>query len=251
MPRPSGSPTAWPSPAATATSTTTSGRAAIVLNRALRRAQQAAADSAPTPRSEAARRRAAGPPPRSTSTTSWRSPPRPAASSRPTRAPGTEARILVAARVGSTRLIDNLPLTLGGRADAPHHDEEQDPPGHRDPGRPALRRVGDRRRGPARRGRPAGRRARAHRRRHQRRPARDLHDRGRARQRRARHQRCRGPPGAPRRHRDPDRLRPDGHRGGQGAASRTWSSSTPTTRSWPPASTRPRPSAARVWSAAT
>ncbi len=30
--------------------------------------------------------------------------------------PGTEARILVAARLGSTRLIDNLPLTLG-RAD--------------------------------------------------------------------------------------------------------------------------------------
>jgi len=29
--------------------------------------------------------------------------------------PGTEARILVAARVGTTRLIDNLPLVLGER----------------------------------------------------------------------------------------------------------------------------------------
>ncbi len=28
--------------------------------------------------------------------------------------PPTEARVLVAARVGGTRLIDNLPLTLGG-----------------------------------------------------------------------------------------------------------------------------------------
>ncbi len=31
--------------------------------------------------------------------------------------PGTEARILVAARVGTTRLIDNLPLVLGGRSE--------------------------------------------------------------------------------------------------------------------------------------
>ena len=101
--------------------------------------------------------------------------------------------------------------------DAAHHDEEQDPPGHGHPGRPALRRVGDRRRGPARRRRPAARRAGAHRRHHQRRPARDLHDRRRARLRRDRHQRRRGPAGAPRRPGDPDRLRADGDRRGEGA----------------------------------
>ena len=57
-------------------------------------------------------------------------------------------------------------------------------------------------------------RAGPHRRRHQRRAARDVHDRRRTRLRRDRHQRRRGPPRPPRRPRDPDRLRPDGHRRG-------------------------------------
>ena len=140
---------------------------------------------------------------------------------------------------------------LEGAADAAHDDEVQDPPGHGDPGRPPLRRVGHRRRGPARRRRPAGGRARPHRRRHQRRPARDLHDRRRARLGRHRHQRCRRPAGAPRRHGHPHRLRPDGRPPRPGSSSRTSCSSTPTTRSWPPASTPPRPSATSRCPAAT
>ena len=72
---------------------------------------------------------------------------------------------------------------------------------------------------------------RPHRRRHQRRPPRDLHDRRRARLGRHRHQRRGRPPGPPRRPRHPDRAtarwRPPRPR----STSRTWSSSTPTTRS--------------------
>ncbi|CAA9370900.1 MAG: Aspartate 1-decarboxylase, partial [uncultured Nocardioides sp.] len=100
---------------------------------------------------------------------------------------------------------------------APHDDEVKDPPGHRDPGGPPLRRLGDRGRGPPRRGRPVGRRARPHRRRHQRRAPGDLHDRRRARLRGRRHQRRRRPARPPRRHGDPHRLRPAGGRRGQGA----------------------------------
>ena len=44
---------------------------------------------------------------------------------------------------------------LKGDDDVAHHDEVEDPPRHRDPCRPALRRLGDRRPGPDRRRRPA------------------------------------------------------------------------------------------------
>jgi pantoate--beta-alanine ligase len=56
------------------------------------------------------------------------------------------ARLLVAATVGTTRLIDNLPIELAPppeeSSDVPHHAQVEDPPGHGDPGRPALRRLG-------------------------------------------------------------------------------------------------------------
>ena len=117
------------------------------------------------------------------------------------------ARLLVAVRAGSTRLLDNAAVTLGETPDDAHDAQVQDPPRHGHPGRPALRGLGDRRRGPPRRRRPAARRAGRDRRHHQRRPAGDLRHPRRARHRRHRHQRRRRAPGAPRRPGHPDQLR--------------------------------------------
>ena len=105
--RPSASPTAWPCRAATATSTTSSGVRPLALSRTLRAAQRAAADG-PAAAEAAARAELS------------RSPgvdldyfviTDPALGDLPAEPPpGTEARAIIAARVGSTRLIDNLPL---------------------------------------------------------------------------------------------------------------------------------------------
>ena len=74
------------------------------------------------------------------------------------------ARLLVAGILagesGPIRLIDNAALTPRSRSDHAAHDAEvEDPPRHRHPGRSALRRLGDGRRGPDGGGRPAARRA--------------------------------------------------------------------------------------------
>ena len=124
---------------------------------------------------------------------------------------------------------------------AAHHVQRQDPPRHRHPRRPALRRLHHHRRRPARRRRhPAGRAGRR-RRRHQRRPARDLRHRGRARQRGARHQRRRRAPGVDRRHRHRHRLPHDVRRRGAAPSCRTSCTSTPATASSRWARTRPPP----------
>ncbi len=92
--------------------------------------------------------------------------------------------LVVAARVGTTRLIDNArPGLPKVTADAPHDAQEQDPPGDGHPGRPALRRLGDGRRRPHGRRRPARGREGGDRRRHQRRPAGDVRHPRSARQR--------------------------------------------------------------------
>ena len=60
--------------------------------------------------------------------------------------------LVVAARFGSTRLIDNFLASRSSDAAAPC--SQQDPPRDGDAGRPALRRLGHRRRGPHGRRRP-------------------------------------------------------------------------------------------------
>ena len=54
------------------------------------------------------------------------------------------ARLLVAARAGTTRLIDNAAVDAWETPDDAHDAQVQDPPRDGDPGRPALRRLGDR-----------------------------------------------------------------------------------------------------------
>ena len=86
--------------------------------------------------------------------------------------------------------------------------KSQDPPRDGDAGRPALRRLGHGRRGPARRGGPAARRAgRTSSTSPTARASRPTRSPGAARLRRHRHQRRRRAPGAPRRPRHPHRVR--------------------------------------------
>ena len=111
--RPCARPTAWRSRAATATSIPTNG----VPPRSLCPAPCAARRRAARRGAEAARAAAAAElagEPRRASTTS-RCARRTSVRVGPTLGGPVEARILVAARVGTTRLIDNLPLTLGER----------------------------------------------------------------------------------------------------------------------------------------
>jgi pantoate--beta-alanine ligase len=86
-------------------------REAVVLNRTLRAAQRAAEDGLAAAL-EAARAELRSAPGVDLDYLEVTTPELDTLPDSP--APGTEARILIAARVGSTRLIDNLPLVIGG-----------------------------------------------------------------------------------------------------------------------------------------
>ena len=152
--RPRGT-TAWRCPAATATSTRTSAGAPSALSRTLFAARDAAKHGADAALAAARHAAAARPRCRPRLPRADRPRPRtgpglrpgPAADRRPRRQHPTDRQRGPHAERPSRR----------GEPDAAHHDEEQDPPRDGDAGRPALRRLGHRRRGPARGGRPAAR----------------------------------------------------------------------------------------------